>query len=113
MIDDESAVRQSLLLLLSTTPGERVMRPQYGCPLQKLIFMPNDETTAGIAIHYVREAVQHWEPRAEVLRVDAGWRDSDPPEQLSIYLEYRVLLSQEISTLALQLNLTGDFRQIS
>ena len=72
----DEAVRQSILLLLSTIPGERVMRPTYGCHLHRLVFWPNDDTTAGLAIHYVRRAVERFEPRVEVIRVDAT-RDAD------------------------------------
>ena len=68
---DDDAIRQSLMLLISTRPGERVMRPEYGCDLSRLVFSPIDDTTAGLAIHFVRQAVERWEPRVEVLRVDA------------------------------------------
>jgi phage baseplate assembly protein W len=71
-VADDEAIRQSLMLLISTRPGERVMRPEYGCDLARLVFSPNDDTTAGLAIHFVRQAVERWEPRVEVLRVDAG-----------------------------------------
>jgi len=71
MVEGDESIRQSLLLLLSTSPGERVMRPDYGCSLRHLVFGPNDDTTAGLAIHYVRRAVERWEPRVEVLTVDA------------------------------------------
>ena len=67
MVEDDASIRQSLLLLLSTSPGERVMRPDYGCSLRRLVFAPNDDTTAGLAIHYVRQAVERWEPRVEIL----------------------------------------------
>jgi phage baseplate assembly protein W len=70
-VADEDAIRQSLMLLISTSPGERVMRPEYGCDLSRLVFSPNDDTTAGLAIHFVRQAVERWEPRVEVLSVDA------------------------------------------
>ena len=46
MVAGEDSVRQSLLLLLSTRRGERVMRPEYGCDLFKLVFAPCDDTTA-------------------------------------------------------------------
>ena len=41
------------------------MRPGYGCHLFRLAFAPNDDTTAGLAIHYVRQALERWEPRIE------------------------------------------------
>src|SRR5579862_1340961 len=68
MVEDHESIRQSILLLLSTMPGERVMRPTYGCQLYRLVFSPNDETTAGLAIHYVKQALDLWEPRVEVLK---------------------------------------------
>ena len=57
MVSGDDSVRQALLLLLSTIPGERLMRPTYGSELHRLVFAPNDQTTAGLAIHYVRRAV--------------------------------------------------------
>lgn len=100
-------VRQSILLLLSTMPGERVMRPDYGCELHRLIFAPNDDTTAGLAIFYVRRALERWEPRIEVLRVDAG-RNPQRAELLDIVLDYRVRATQRRDQLALSLALTAE-----
>lgn len=107
MVTDDAAVRQAVLLLISTSPGERVMRPQYGCHIHRLIFSPNDDTTAGLAIHYVRRAISRWEPRVEILALDAG-RHADAPEILNIFLEYRVRATQRTAQLSLALNLTGD-----
>jgi phage baseplate assembly protein W len=87
-VADDEAIRQSLLLLISTTPGERVMRPDYGCDLHRLVFSPNDDTTAGLAIHFVRQAVERFEPRVEVLRVDAN-RDLYEATRLEVVLDYR------------------------
>lgn len=81
-------IRQSLLLLLSTFPGERVMRPDYGCELLTLAFARNDDTTAGLAIHYVRQAVERFEPRVRILRVDAT-RSPERSERLDVLLEYQ------------------------
>lgn len=92
-VADEDAIRQSLLLLISTRPGERVMRPDYGCNLAQLVFAPNDDTTAGLAIHFVRQAVARWEPRVDVVRVDTR-RDDDDPTRLEITLDYRVRATQ-------------------
>src|SRR5512133_2865749 len=72
MVDGSDSVRQSLMLLLLTIPGERVMRPEYGCHLHRLVFAPNDDTTAGLAIFYVRQALERWEPRIEITLLDAG-----------------------------------------
>lgn len=109
MVEDRDSVRQAVLLLLSTIPGERVMRPDYGCQLHRLVFSPNDETTAGLAIHYVRQALDLWEPRIEVLQLDAG-RDEEEPEHLVIHLEYRVRATQQIDTTTFSFNLVGGQR---
>src|SRR4030095_8620470 len=50
LVHGDRAIRQSIMLLLTTVPGERVMRPDYGCPLHRLLFWPNDATTAGLGI---------------------------------------------------------------
>jgi phage baseplate assembly protein W len=109
MVEGDASVRQSLLLLLSTSPGERVMRPDYGCNLRRLAFAPNDETTAGLAIHYVRQAVERWETRVEIMALDAG-RDPVSPEQILIVLDYRVRATRRIDTIAYPLNLTDEGR---
>jgi uncharacterized protein len=107
MIEDDLAVRQSVLLLLSTMPGERVMRPDYGCALNQLIFSPNDDTTAGLAIHFVRQAIERWEPRAEILRLEAEANEA-AAEVLDIRLEYRVRSTRKVDTLVMPLNLSGE-----
>jgi phage baseplate assembly protein W len=88
-VTEAGAVRQALLLLLTTRPGERVMRPDYGCRLNELMFALRDETTAGLAIHYVESAIRRWEPRVEVLKIDARW-DPAQPALLLIHLDYRM-----------------------
>lgn len=88
VVHGDEAVRQALLMLLSTRPGERVMRPEYGCPLHRLMFQPLDHTTAGMAIHYVERSVRRWERRVDVLRVDA-YPSPNIDGALTIELHYR------------------------
>ena len=103
-VADDEAVRQSLLMLISTRPGERVMRPEYGCDLHRLVFSPNDDTTAGLAIHFVRQAVERWEPRVEILRVDAN-RDPFESTRLAIVLDYRVRATLRADTIEVGVDL--------
>ena len=51
LVEGDAVVSQALMMMLGTTPGERVMRPDWGCPLHRLLFQPNDGATAGLAIH--------------------------------------------------------------
>ena len=107
MVDEQASVRQGILLLLSTIPGERVMRPGYGCDLYKLVFSPNDDTTAGLAIHYVRQALDRWESRIQVLRLDAGRSEADPG-RLDITLEYQLRTTRRHENLVFSLSLSGE-----
>ncbi|HEV7642584.1 MAG TPA: GPW/gp25 family protein [Pyrinomonadaceae bacterium] len=107
MVEEKDSVRQAIFMLLSTIPGERVMRPDYGCDLYKLIFAPNDYTTAGLAIHYVRQAIDRWERRVEILLLDA-YNDRQNQEKLNIVMEYRLRATQTIDQLNFSLHLAGE-----
>jgi len=109
LVAGDHAIRQSIMLLLTTVPGERVMRPSYGCPLHRLLFWPNDATTAGLAIHYVRQAIRQFEPRVQILRLDAQ-ADRRNEAVLTITLEYRVRETGAIERLeaGFQLEPGGD-----
>ncbi len=89
MVSERDSIRQAILLLISTIPGERVMRPKYGCNLQQLAFMPNDATTHGLAMHYVRTAIEHWEPRINITYLDANCNPNNP-NVMDITLNYRI-----------------------
>jgi phage baseplate assembly protein W len=103
LVHGDAAIRQAIMMLLETAPGERLMRPAYGSYLHRLLFAANDETTAGLAIHYVKQALQRWEPRIEVEDVDAS-ADPDIPSRLNIQLRYRV--RQTLATEVLDYPLT-------
>lgn len=107
MVEGYMSVRQAIMLLISTVPGERVMRPGYGCDLHKLIFSPNDDTTAGLAIHYIRQALDRWEPRIDVLRLDAR-RNPNDPGRLDILLDYRLRATHRDDALAFSVDLAGE-----
>ena len=104
LLEGLAAIRQAVMLLLSTVPGERVMRQDYGCDLHRLVFSPNDDTTAGLAIHYVRRALQRWEPRIEILQLDAG-ADPERAEVLAISVRYRVRALAQVDELTVSLDL--------
>lgn len=104
MVHGDEAIRQAIMLLLGTVPGERLMRPEYGSHLNRLLFAPNDQTTAGLAIHYVRQALQRWEPRIEIEEIDAD-PDPEQPSLLTIHLRYRVRQTLVTETLDYPLDL--------
>ncbi|MGC5224698.1 GPW/gp25 family protein [Micromonospora sp. DT81.3] len=106
LVRDAEAIRQALILLLSTRPGERIMRPDYGCDLAALLFSPNDDTTAGLAKHTVRRAVERFEPRVVILGVDAG-PVPDAPERLQVTLDYRPRIGGPADRLVADVPLQG------
>ncbi|MGH9936307.1 MAG: GPW/gp25 family protein [Blastocatellia bacterium] len=85
----EDHVRQSILLILQTARGERVMRPEFGAGLQNLAFEPLSPATATLARHQVEQALVRFEPRIEVRKVEVTL---DPKQEgvLLINVEYRV-----------------------
>lgn len=102
----DDSIRQALLMLLSTRPGERVNRPTYGCSLHRLLFSPADDTTAGLAMHYVQQAVRQWEPRVDVAGLDAVptvTESGDPV--IHIELKYQVKYSASVDSLVVSVPL--------
>jgi phage baseplate assembly protein W len=63
-------IEQAIRIIISTRPGERVMRPTFGCRAQELLFEPRPSTTISLLQEYVHDALRIWEPRIEVIRVD-------------------------------------------
>ena len=64
----EEGIRQSIWTILATSPGERVMRPDFGCGIYDLVFGVNNAATATAVTRAVREALATWEPRIDVAR---------------------------------------------
>jgi phage baseplate assembly protein W len=86
---ENDSVRQAVWIILSTAPGERVMRPDFGCGIYDLVFAPNDASTAGRVAQEVRQALTIWEPRIDLLDVEASAHPTNPAALL-IAIEYRV-----------------------
>lgn len=65
----EQVVHQSIWLILGTALGERVSRPDFGCAIHDLVFAPINASTLGQLDQAVREALEIWEPRIDLLGV--------------------------------------------
>jgi uncharacterized protein len=85
----EDAVRQAVWIVLSTAPGERAMRPDFGAGLADLVFAPNTPATHGLVASAVRDALVDWEPRIDVLDV-AVTADPAQPTRLLVEVDYAV-----------------------
>lgn len=79
----------ALRMILSTAPGERVMRPEFGCAIWDQLFGGTDAGSLGQMAQAVRDAVGRWEPRVELIEVQAE-PDPDEPGCVRIVLSYLV-----------------------
>lgn len=87
--EHEDSIRQSIYIILGTAPGERVMRPSFGCNIHDLVYAPNNQNTASLAAHFAVEALTKWEPRIEEVEANAQ-RNGDDANRLDISIRYKV-----------------------
>lgn len=85
----ETSIQQAIWIILGTAPGERLMRPDFGCGIHTLVFAVNSAGTAGQVATLVRQALMRWEPRINVLNVSAVPASAEST-LLLIEIEYRV-----------------------
>jgi uncharacterized protein len=83
LVRDDREVAESIRLILGTAPGERPMRPEFGCGVHDHVFDPADSTTAGWLAYEVRRALDRWEPRITVHDVDVVL---DPADTSAMYI---------------------------
>src|SRR5262245_20778861 len=67
---EETKIQESILIILGTSQGERVMRPDFVSRLFELVFAPINSSTKSLLGKYTTEALVNWEPRIDVLAVD-------------------------------------------
>jgi phage baseplate assembly protein W len=82
-------IDRSIRIVLATAPGERVMRPRFGCRIWDLLFEPVTPNLLGLIAQAVRDAVAEWEPRVHLETVTPE-PDPDDPAIIRIALTYRV-----------------------
>ena len=70
MLSDEADIQSSLEILLTTRPGERVMRPDYGCNFDELLFEPLTTTFKTYIKDLISTAILYYEPRIEVNNIE-------------------------------------------
>ena len=87
----EESIRQAIRIVLETAPGERVMRPDFGCGIHEFVFAVNDSGTRGAISDEVREALIRWEPRIDVLDVETT--PGKQSGEVLVNIEYRVRTS--------------------
>ena len=94
----EQRIEESIVIILSTAPGERPMLPEFGCGIYNALFAPNDSRTIALVVHETRKALTRFEPRIDVLDVHAE-NTADAPNLLLIRVNYRVRATNAIGNL--------------
>ena len=94
LTDRHNEIDQAIKIILSTSPGMRVMRPTFGCRLHELVFAPNNTQTIAQARRYVEEALGMWEPRIRVTNVNIQ-PDPEDHARLLIEIQYEVKATRD------------------
>ncbi len=89
LVTDDEEIAESMRLILGTSPGERPMRPDFGCPIHDHVFAPADSATIGMIAFEVRSSLARWEPRIDVVDVDVT-QDESQPTLLYIDITYAI-----------------------
>lgn len=89
LVSGDTEIEEAIRLVLATAPGERAMRPEFGCAIHDYVFTPVDAAVAGRIAYEVHAALERWEPRISVLEVTVDVDDVDP-STLSIGIRYQI-----------------------
>lgn len=89
MVSDTVDIAESLRILLSTYPGERVMLPAYGCGLRRMVFEDISEQMMTEIKEMIRKAILFFEPRITLIRISTQLIDP-LGGHLEISLDYNV-----------------------
>jgi phage baseplate assembly protein W len=106
----EDLIQQSIRLILETSPGERVMRPDFGCGIHELVFEANTAMLHTRIQHRVRDALLKWERRIDVLNVRVE-SSVEEPTLLLIRIDYRVRSNNSFFNLVYPFFLTEGVKE--
>ena len=100
---DDDVIRDSLIQLIQTPKGSRVMRPDFGTNVIAMIFEANNEILAEMISYDVQSAIAAWEPRVSVLSVDVEQEDST----ITLTITYMVIASKNVASVAIPFSTPG------
>jgi phage baseplate assembly protein W len=104
-VEGPEKVRQAIYTLLDTDPGERVMRPDFGCGLRRYLMHPNEPATRAAIQREIEAALARWEPRVRV--VDVLVLPTDERSTVLIELHYEHVLDRRQDVLVYPFYLEG------
>lgn len=107
LVSSDVDINQSIQIILGTHPGERVMRPTFGCRVHEMMFEPRDATTMSMIKKYVDEALQLWEPRIQVFAINTESSDGQDGA-IFVEIEYQVKATHDTRSIVYPFFLAGE-----
>ncbi|MFA7618128.1 MAG: GPW/gp25 family protein [Thiohalomonadaceae bacterium] len=101
---DDASVREVILNILLTRPGERLQRPDFGAGLFNFVHQPNNETTRHLIAGVVRKSLAQWEPRIVVEEVEVAESPTSVAD-VHINIRYRMRFARIPAELGFTFNL--------
>ena len=106
LVSGPEKVRQAIFTLLDTDPGERVMRPDFGCGLRRFLMHPDNPATRAAIEREITQALGRWEPRVRLL--DIAVLGTDDPSLVQIEIHYAHVLDARQDVLVYPFYLERD-----
>jgi uncharacterized protein len=103
---EEENVRESIRVILLTEPGERLMRPGFGCGLRRFLFEPNTPTTRALIREGIGRAISDWEPRVRLEAVEVE-PEPEEPRTVNVHISFRLVATGAVGRLGMSLQLEG------
>ena len=104
--DTARSVRETIRAILSTRPGEQLMRPDFGAGIDRLLHAPNDLATRRRLRDGVQESLARWEPRILLDAVEV-WEVDGQPSQLRVEIAYRLARTGAAGAMNVTVQLEG------
>ena len=112
MVADVQDIEQSLQIILSTIPGERIMRPEFGCDLKRLVFEANDSTLIASFNHIIYHALLNFEPRVNF--IETIILDSDELDGvLQLQVHFSIITTNTRHNIVFPFYLQGEGTNVS
>ncbi|HAL18864.1 MAG TPA: baseplate protein [Spirochaetaceae bacterium] len=87
MADPVRSIEDSVRMILSVSPGEFFLEPEFGCKVNDMVFLPDSPQTISLAEYYIKQALERWEPRIKLKQV-TGEVDPDHRNTVNISIVY-------------------------
>jgi phage baseplate assembly protein W len=95
------------MIILGTAPGERVMRPEFGCRAHELVFAPRNGATEAQMIDYVAQALGRWEPRINIRNIKVT-PDLDNDGVLLVEIFFEIKTTHDQRSIVYPFYIAGD-----